>query len=193
MDPLSILALAAETVQQSDSYKSSPDFTIRKARHADIQQLGSVERSAAEIFRTVGLDYLCDGPTVDPSFLASMIASNHLWVAVDRSDKPIGFSGGENVEGNFHLVEISVAQWYQGKGVGRVLMGLLTDAVRREGYKTITLTTYRHLPWNGVWYSRQGFVEVPVVEMGPEYWRIWQIEAQHGFDMASRCVMMKIL
>jgi GNAT superfamily N-acetyltransferase len=193
MDPLSILAMAAETVQQSDSYKSAPDFTIRRARHADIPHLGPVERSAAEIFRTANLDFLLDGPTVDPSFLAAMIDSNHLWVAVDRSDRPIGFASGENVEGNFHLVEISVAQMYQGKGVGRVLMGQMTDAVRREGYKTITLTTYRHLPWNGIWYARQGFVEVPVVEMGPEYWRIWQIEAQHGFDMASRCVMMKIL
>lgn len=193
MDPLSILAMAAETVQQSDSYKSAPDFIIRKARHADIPYLGAVERSAAEIFRTASLDFLADGPTVNPSFLAAMADSNHLWVAVDQLDRPIGFIGGENVEGNFHLVEISVARSFQGKGIGRRLLGQMTEAVRREGYKTITLTTYRYLPWNGVWYASMGFVEVPIVEMGPDYWKIWQIEAQHGFDMASRCVMMKAL
>ena len=193
MDPLSILAMAAETVQQSDSYKSAPGFTIRRARHADIPLLGPVERSAAELFRTANLDFLLDSPTLDQSFLAAMADSNHLWVAVDGMDEPIGFVGGENIEGNFHLVEISVAQTFQGKGVGKILMGQMTEEIKREGYKAITLTTYRDLPWNGRWYTRMGFLEVPLVEMGPEYWKIWQIEERHGFDMASRCLMKKIL
>jgi ribosomal protein S18 acetylase RimI-like enzyme len=193
MDPLSILAMAAETVQQSDSYKSAPGFTIRRARYADIPLLGPVERSAAELFRTANLDFLLDSPTVDQSFLAAMADSNHLWVAVDRMDEPIGFVGGENIEGNFHLVEISVAQTFQGKGVGKILMGQMTEEIKREGYKAITLTTYRDLPWNGRWYTRMGFLEVPLVEMGPEYRKIWQIEGRHGFDMASRCLMKKTL
>jgi len=193
MDPLSILAMAAETVQQSDSYKSAPDFTIRRARPADIPLLGPVERSAAQIFRSVNLDFLTDGPTVDQTFLATMAQSNHLWVAVSRMDEPIGFVGGENIDGNFHLVEISVAKPFQGQGIGRFLMGQMTEAVRREGYRTITLTTYRDLPWNGRWYARMGFSEIPVLEMGPEYWQIWQIEARHGFNMGTRCLMRKIL
>jgi GNAT superfamily N-acetyltransferase len=195
MDPLSILAMAAETVSQSDSYsyKYANDFTIRRARYADIQYLGPVERSAAELFRTVNLHFIVDNPPLDPNFLAAMADVNHLWVAVDRAGQPIGFAGGENIAGNFHLVEISVAQPYQGRGIGKSLMAQMTEDIRREGYKAITLTTYRDLPWNGRWYTRMGFSEVPVVEMGQEFWKIWQIEARHGFDMAARCLMRKVL
>jgi GNAT superfamily N-acetyltransferase len=193
MDPLSILAMAAETVQQSDMYRAASDFSIRPGRLSDVPFLGDVERSAAQIFRTANLDSLADGPTVDPPFLASMVDMKQLWVAVDRKDEPIGFVGGENIDGNFHLVEISVARPYQGKGVGKVLMEQMIEEVRRVGYKIITLTTYRDLPWNGPWYSRMGFSEVRIVDMVPEYWKVWQIEAQHGFNMASRCLMRKIL
>lgn len=199
MDGLSLLAMAAETVQQSDSYKSqsdshkSPDFSIRPARRSDIPYLGSVERSAAQIFRTVNLDSLVNGPTVDPSFLAAMADARQLWVAADRRDEPIGFIGGENIDGNFHLVEISVAQPYQGRGVGKVLMAQMMEECRREGYKAITLTTYRDVPWNGVWYFRMGFSEVRIFDMVPEYWKVWQIEAQHGFNMERRCLLRKIL
>jgi len=191
MDGLSLLALAAETVQRYE--KSAPDFTIRRARYTDVPQLGPVERSAAELFRSANLDFLLDGPTVDQTFLVAMINANHLWVAVDRMDDPIGFVGGENIEGNFHIVEISVARLFQGKGVGRALMTRMTEDIRREGYNAITLTTYRDLDWNGRWYTRMGFLEMNVESMGPDYWKIWQIEARHGFNMASRCLMRKII
>lgn len=194
MDPLSILAMAAETVQQSDMYRSTAnDFSIRPARLSDIRLLGEVERSAAQIFRSANLHSLADGPTVDTEFLAAMARSQHLWLAVNRNDEPIGFVGGENIESNFHLVEISVAQPYQGRGVGKILMGQMIEEVRRMGYKAITLTTYRNLPWNGPWYARMGFNEVRIVDMPPEYWKVWQIETQHGFNMSTRCLMrMKI-
>jgi len=191
MDGLSLLALAAETVQRYE--KSAPDFTIRRARYTDVPQLGPVERSAAELFRSANLDFLLDGPTVDQTFLVAMINANHLWVAVDRMDDPIGFVGGENIEGNFHIVEISVARLFQGKGVGRALMTHMIEDIRQEGYNAITLTTYRDLDWNGRWYTRMGFLEMDVESMGPDYWKIWQIEARHGFNMASRCLMRKII
>ena len=193
MDRLLILAMAAAAVQQSENPQTTRDFSIRKARFADIPFLGPVERSAAELFRTANLDFLLDGSTVDPKVLAAMIDAQHLWVACDFMDYPIGFSGGEDLEGNFHLVEISVAQDFQGKGVGRALMERMEADVQREGYKTITLTTYRSLGWNGPWYSRLGFLEVNPVKMGRTYLGILENERQHGFDMSARCVMKKIL
>jgi GNAT superfamily N-acetyltransferase len=193
MDRLTILAMAAAAVQQSEMPQPARDFSIRKARFADIPFLEPVERSAAEIFRSANLDFLVDGSTVDPKILAGMIEASHLWVACDFMDYPIGFSGGEQIEGNFHLVEISVAQDFQGKGVGRALMERMETDVKREGFKSMTLTTYRGLAWNGPWYSRMGFVEVRADEMGRSYLSILEGERLHGFDMAARCVMRKIL
>ena len=191
MDPLTILAMAAEAVQHSEKMQAGPEFTIRKARPADIPLLERVERSAAQLFRTVGLEFLLDGPTVDPAFL--LANTNHLWLAVDWMDKPIGFVVGEDIYGHFHVVELSVAQEFQGKGVGTHLMARMTEELRREGYEMVTLTTYRSLPWNGPWYARMGFLEVNPLDMGTKYMDILENERQQGLDMTQRCMMLKVL
>jgi GNAT superfamily N-acetyltransferase len=191
MDSLSVLAMAAAAAPRSQV--PPPDFTIRKARNEDIPLLGPIERSAAELFRTVNLDYLADGPTVDQSLLSKMARTNHLWVAVNAMDHPVGFTGGEDLDGNFHIFEISVAQDSQGKGIGKALVTEVTRQVKEEGFTAVTLTTYRNLPWNGPWYTKMGFTEVEVEEMGKEYIKIWDQEAQHGHDMDLRCVMRKII
>jgi GNAT superfamily N-acetyltransferase len=193
MDSLSILAMAAAAVQHSDSLEPTAEFIIRSAQSWDIPMLEYVERSAAEIFRTANLDFLADGDTVDPKALAAMAQANHLWIAANRFDQPIGFVGGEYLNGNFHIVEISVAKEFQGKGVGTALMTAMVQQVSREGYKSVTLTTYKDLPWNGPWYSRMGFFEVNAQDMGREYLDILGSEAEHGLDLRSRCVMRKIL
>ncbi len=195
MDSLSILAMAAAAVQQreSESLKQTAEYSIRRAHSWDIPLLEYVERSAAEIFRTVDLGFLADGDTLDPAALQAMAHANHLWVATNRFDQPIGFAGGEYLSGNFHIVEISVAKEFQGKGVGKALMTTMVEHITREGYKSVTLTTYRTLPWNGPWYSRLGFYEVNPHDMGRDYLDLLASEAQHGLDVRSRCVMRKIL
>lgn len=194
MDSLSVLAMAAAAAPRSQVPHSVPNFSIRKARSEDIPLLGPVERSAAEIFRTVNLGSLADDETtVAPSILATMVDSNHLLVAVNESDQPIGFVGGMDIDGNFHIVEISVAQAVQGKGVGSALMAEMTRQVKEEKFMVMTLTTYRNVAWNGPWYKKLGFQEVTAEEMGKEYLKIWDVESQHGHDMASRCVMRKSL
>jgi GNAT superfamily N-acetyltransferase len=193
MDGLSILALAAEVVQQNEEREQSPEVAgIRRAMYKDIPHLGRVERSAAELFRTVKLDHLLDHATTNPSFLAAMIDANHLWVAVNGMDEPIGFVGGVDIENNFHIAELSVAQRYQGRGVGKALMWQLLQEIRREGFKASTLTTFKRIPWNGPWYKRMGFSEVSLGGMGNEYLQIWQNEARNGLDMDERCLMRKV-
>lgn len=193
MDSLYILAMAAAAVQESESLKSQREFTIRRAQSWDINLLEHIERSAADIFRTVDLDFLAEGPTMDPAILMSLANEGHLWVAANRFDQPIGFVGGDYLNGHFHIVELSVAKEFQGNGVGRALMDVMVEQVRREGYKSMTLTTYKNLPWNGPWYSRMGFFEVSALDMGRQYLEILESEAQHGLDLRNRCVMRKFL
>ena len=138
MDSLQILAMAAAAVQRNDSLQYAPAFTIRKPRSSDIPALAHVERSAAEIFRTANLDFLVDNPTVDPYLLIAIANAGHLWIAVDKFDQPIGFAGGEYLDGNFHIVEVSVAKDFQGMGVGSALMEQMMSAIRWEGFKRIS-------------------------------------------------------
>lgn len=190
---LAILAMAAAYVQQSESMEAVSRFGVRRARTSDIPLLEHVERSAAQVFRTVNLGFIADGPTLDPAALTSMAKSNHLWVAVNDWDQPIGFLGGEPLDGNFHLVEVSVGQECQGRGVGKALMGTMLEQVRRDGYKAITLTTFRDLPWNGHWYAKMGFAQVAPQVLGRKYTDLLVEEAQRGLDRESRCLMMKML
>jgi len=193
MDPLSILALAAETVQRSEANKSLPACTTRKGQLRDVPLLGPVARSAAEIYRSVNLDNLLDLPTLNRFNLTSLIDAGHLWVAVNRWDEPVGFVGGENIGGNFHIVEISVAHQHQGRGIGKMLMARMMEDVKREGFRATTLMTYRNIPWNGPFYRKLGFMEVDLSEMGYDYLKIWQHEGSLGLDMGQRCLMGRIL
>lgn len=179
-------------MQSTDSVDSRTEFRIRKGRDLDISLLPAVERSAAFLFRTVDLGHVADGPTTDSSLLSSMIKSGHLWVAVNKGDEPIGFIGGHDLDGYFYVAELSVAQEFQRQGVGKALIQRLAKDVKEEGFKAITLTTYRDLPWNGLWYGKLGFLEVSAEELGGHI-EVLRKEGQHGHDMKRRCAMKKTL
>lgn len=208
MDSLSILAMAAAQVQQQElsqakKYPQNETFSIdseihahiiRRGQSSDIPLLRRVELSAGNRYRAVGLDLVAESKIVDPKRLESMADANHLWVAVDKYG-PIGFLCGEELDGNFHIVEISVSHEYQGRGIGKGLMTTMLEQITHErSYKSVTLTTYRSLSWNGPWYSRMGFGEVHPRLLGAAYDFILETEeAQHGFDKQERCLMMKDL
>ncbi|CAL3967162.1 unnamed protein product [Diplocarpon coronariae] len=192
LDSLTILAIAAEAVQRSESLELEREFIIRRPRTSDIPLLADVERSAAQIFRATDLKSLADGATLDPYLLVTVANAGYLWVAADRYDHPIGFLGGNYLNGHFHIIELSVAKSYQGRGIGSALMSTMLQQVRREGYRSITLTTFKDLPWNGPWYARIGFAEVKAQEMGRDFEKLVDSEAQHGLDPQRRCVMRMI-
>lgn len=208
MDSLSILAMAAAQVQQQElsqsnesphdeSYSIDADdytYTIRKGKNSDIPYLRHVELSAGNRYRAVGLDDVAENRILDPDRLASMADSNHLWVAVDKYG-PIGFLCGEKLDGNFHIVEVSVSQEFQGRGIGKGLMTTMLEQITLErSFKSVTLTTYRSVSWNGPWCSRMGFGEVHPKLLGSAYDFILETEEeQYGFDRQERCLMMKDL
>jgi GNAT superfamily N-acetyltransferase len=72
------------------------------------------------------------------------------------------------------------------KGIGSQL---LKEVVRRSG-PGLTLLTFRDVPWNGPWYLRHGFVELPRSAWGPQLRDHWQAEIDAGLhDLGPRLVM----
>ena len=53
--------------------------SVRLARIDDLQKLGAVERSAASLFRAVGLGWVADGTPVERAALAAMHKNGTLW------------------------------------------------------------------------------------------------------------------
>ncbi|MEZ0170843.1 GNAT family N-acetyltransferase [Microvirga sp. TS319] len=69
---------------------SHSSVSIRQARASDLQRLGPVERSAASVFRSAGLDWLADGDTMDPAVLADLCRNATLWIAAERTVRKSG-------------------------------------------------------------------------------------------------------
>jgi GNAT superfamily N-acetyltransferase len=162
---------------------------IRPARPNDLSKLGAVERSAASVFRGVGLAWLADGDTMDPGVLASLCRDETLWVAVDGRDEPVGFLAGHELDGHFYIAEVSVAASHQRQGIGVRLVEAAVWHGRRLGLGAITLTTYRDLSWNGPFYARLGFVEISADEVGAGHREKLREEAEAGHDPTRRCIM----
>lgn len=189
LDSLTILAMAAEAVQRSESLEMEREFIIRRPRTSDIALLADVERSAAQLYRSTDFESLADGATLDPYVLVTLANAGYLWLAADRYDHPIGFLGGNYLNGHFHVIELAVAKSYQGRGIGSALVSTMVQQVRLEGYRSITLTTFKDLPWAGPWYARMGFAEVKAQEMGKDFEKLVESEAQHGLDPKRRTLM----
>ncbi|HZH52328.1 MAG TPA: GNAT family N-acetyltransferase [Microvirga sp.] len=164
--------------------------SARLARFDDVSGLAAVERSAASVFRDVGLAWLADGETTDPTLLAALCRDGTLWVAADEMDEPVGFLAAHELDGRFYIVEVSIARFHQRQGIGGRLIAAAVDHARARGLGAVTLTTYRDLPWNGPYYARLGFKEVDPGEVGPGHLRKLQAEAEAGHDPDRRCVMM---
>ena len=111
-----------------------------------------------------------------------------VWVATE-GDVPFGFAGAEPFEDALHLWELAVRLDAQRQGAGRALVMAVAADARARTLPAVTLTTFRDIPWNGPFYARLGFVEVPHAEVNPRLAGLRAQEASRGLDVANRCAM----
>jgi predicted N-acetyltransferase YhbS len=166
---------------------------IRAARPDDIPKLAPIERSAAAIFREANLAWVAEGETLPPASLADFCRDGSLWVAVTDDDEPVGFLAAHELDTAFFIAEVSVAMSHQRQGIGAHLIGTSIAYARSAGFRVVTLTTYRDLAWNGLFYIKLGFSEINAEDAGPGHLRKVREEAEAGHDPARRCIMAKRL
>jgi GNAT superfamily N-acetyltransferase len=166
-----------------------PVPSVRLARPGDLDKLAAVERSAASVFAEVGLSWIAAGGTMEAGELAAACGRGSLWVAVDDHDRPVGFLAADQLDGWFHIAEVSVARSHQRQGIGAALVAAALAYARTAGFPAVSLTTYRDLPWNGPFYARLGFAEIPAAQIAPGHSEKLRAEAEAGHDPARRCVM----
>jgi N-acetylglutamate synthase-like GNAT family acetyltransferase len=80
---------------------------------------------------------------------------------------------------------------HQGHGIGRELIAYVDRWAAGQQIPALTLSTFRSLPWNGPYYARLGFSEVPETELTPGLVRIQAAEAAFGLDPAERIFMRR--
>ncbi|KAK3689045.1 putative GNAT family acetyltransferase [Podospora appendiculata] len=183
------------------------EFLIRHATDDDIPSLRNVELSAAALFSTIpSLAWIArSSSSMAISTLRSFGSSNHLWVAVANTTTstpssativatPVGFACGEPKDDCFYIAEISVHAEWQRRGIARRLLAEVEAQARGQGFRFLSLTTYRDVDWNDRLYRKLGFVEIdPVVEGLRAHCAELEKEAGDGHDVARRCVMRKRL
>ncbi len=162
-------------------------FRARAARREDGPVLQEVERLAGARFREVGLATVADDEGASLEELAQYANSGRSWVAVEESDKPVGYVIVDDADGHAHVEQMSVLPEHQNKGVGRSLLAQVHAWASSAGRRAITLTTYAEVPWNRALYEHLGFRVLNDSEIGPELRVIREAEKARGLDVAQGC------
>jgi GNAT superfamily N-acetyltransferase len=135
------------------------DPFVRLAVPADLARLPQIERSAADAFLGTEIPFETVSSVTPAEAWRPALQAGTLWVVDDGEGKPLGFLGAEVDDQDLHIEELQIVRDQQGKGLGRRLLDLVIDWARCEGLATVSLTTFRHIPWNGPFYADMGFKE----------------------------------
>jgi ribosomal protein S18 acetylase RimI-like enzyme len=158
---------------------------IRPATGADLPLLREIEGAAGECFRDVGMPEIADDEPFPVPVLERFRAAGRAWVAVDVTDRPVGYLLAEPVDGAVHVEQVSVHPSHARRGVGRALLDEVAPA------SPLTLTTFADVPWNAPYYARLGFRVLQESEWTPGLRAIRAREAAIGLDRWPRVCMRR--
>jgi GNAT superfamily N-acetyltransferase len=163
-------------------------YLIELARAVDIPALPHIEREAVTLFETGLIPASVLEETTPIEELQAAYEAGLLWVARTPA-QVVGFALVELLDGGPHLEEIDVHPDYGRGGVGRALMHAVMTWAREAGHSSITLTTFRDVPWNAPFYAQLGFRTLEPAELTPGLEVAVQNEIARGFDPSRRVVM----
>lgn len=165
-------------------------YTITAARPRDLPLLPEIELAAARLLAGHAPESVL-AETTSHADLERAQRSGHLWVALS-DDRPVGFAHVEVIEpGSAHLEEIDVHPAHGRRGLGRRLVMAVCEWAATARYRSITLTTFRDVPWNMPFYARLGFEVIPSAAISTALRSIIQNEARRGLDPERRVAMRR--
>jgi GNAT superfamily N-acetyltransferase len=166
---------------------------IRNARLDDLDTLRDIERAAGRLFAEIGMAEVADDEPLSEETLRGYQSCGRAWVAVDDSDRPIGYLVADILDGNAHIEQLSVLPANMRKGLGRALIEQLAAWASGLGMEAVTLTTFVDVPWNGPYYRRLGFEMLTEEEIKPELRDRRNHETGRGLDRWPRICMRRAL
>ncbi|MHA7155193.1 GNAT family N-acetyltransferase [Arthrobacter sp. TMN-50] len=160
-------------------------ISIREAEPLDIAFLPVIEAAADSLLTVI------NGAPLPRSLPAGasrseMARSLKLLVA----GRPcLGFARLEEVDGGAHLEQLSVLPHHAGQGIGRGLVEASMGWARRQGYGSMTLSTFAHVSFNARFYASCGFKLVQ--DLSPALLELRRREAAIGLDHIGPRVVMR--
>jgi GNAT superfamily N-acetyltransferase len=165
-------------------------YTIAAARERDLGQLAVIELAAATLLTGHAPDSVLKKAT-SRDVLENARRDGHLWVVL-LNDAPVGFALVEVIEPRAaHLEELDVSPEHGRRGLGTRLVRHVCEWAAAAGCDSITLTTFRDVPWNMPFYARLGFQVVTDAALSSALRVVVEHERRRGLDPSRRVVMRK--
>lgn len=153
----------------------------------------AIERAAAELFtHGAGLEGFDPDDTWEVPDLERLIRRGHSLVA-HVGETMAGFLVAEPFRRELHIWEMDVDPRFGRRGIGAGLVRAAQIDARNTGFKALTLTTFRDLPWNAPFYARLGFEEVTALDAHLRLAGELANEVDDGLPPDRRCAMICFL
>lgn len=166
---------------------------VRLAVPDEAEKLVNIERSAAAIFRQIpALAWVADPQGKSVNQHLEFIVDGDCWVAVEQQQL-VGFIEVEVMDQALHIWELSVDSRWQRRGIGKALLQKVIMQAKQLNCDYVTLTTFRDVVWNGVYYQKLGFTIIPSEKLTVSLQAILKKEVAYRFTVSSRCAMQYIL
>jgi GNAT superfamily N-acetyltransferase len=165
------------------------NIRIRPTKEQDVHILPEIERSAGECFRSLpALAWVADDGNLSAEEHLQYVMEETSWVS-EVGDQVIGFLCAHEMDRDLHIEELAVHHEWQGQGIGRRLLQTVIEYARRNGFRSVTLTTFREVPWNEPFYRSMGFEIIAAEKMDTQLEEILHAETARGFSAEKRCAM----
>ena len=172
---------------------STDPYRLRTARPDDRDRVQEIEDLAGSGFAGLGLidESLDVGfPTAE---LDRLIRAGQVWVACDEADQAVGMVIASVREDAVYVEEMDVLAEHGRRGLGGRLLETVCTWATEHGYAAVTLSTFRDVPWNGPFYRRHGFADLPPAAWTPGMRAIHEQEGRHGLRTDVRVFMQRDL
>lgn len=169
-------------------------YVITGAARDEVPALIAIDLAAGQLFAGTGL--LSDAQLADhvpKAVFQDAISSGHLHTVRDQKGVLAGFVLTSVREGNLYLDQISVDPSQGRKGLGAALIERVMEEAKDRGLKRVVLSTFRDLPWNGPFYKKNGFRELPRKRMEKWMIEIESVQDDNGLNVRERCFMARRL
>ena len=170
-------------------------FLIRLARPDDIPRVRAIEDEAGTMFSGLGLiDDALDGsfPIGD---LVRLVGMGQVWVGCTEDgaekDRPVGMVIASMHEGDVYVEELDVMPKFGRRGLGSRLLACVCAWAEKLQCTSVTLSTFRDVPWNAPFYRKRGFRDLQPAEWTPGMRAIREKEARHGLKVEARVFMRR--
>ena len=171
----------------------SETYAIVAATRRHLLDIPKLEQAAATAFPEEDLPVALRFLVTDRDTLSEAQQEGRLWIALDRQQHAVGFALAEVLDGEAYLDEIDVHPRHARRGIGTRLVNTVIGWAESLEFTSISLITFRHLPWNARFYEKFGFVPLAPHELSPSMSQILEEEAQAGINVAKRVGMRRML